>query len=179
MLLLTLIPGVAGAGQGSDPVSHTFLQRVDGYVALHRRLEAPLPPQEVTSDVGLLFASRLALAAAIRAERADARQGEIFTPAVAEYFRIAIAEALREHGIYDLLATVEEENVVHVPAQVNGAYPAGRPISTMPPCVLAVLPALPEELEYRFVGADLILWDAHAGLIVDFVTGAIRESTEE
>jgi hypothetical protein len=178
VLFASLIPAATGP-QPTDPVSGTFLQRIDEYVALHRRLEGPLPPEQVTSDVRALFIPRIALAAAIRAERADARHGEIFTPAIAGYFRTVITDALREHGIDDLLATVEEENAVHIPPRVNGEYPAGRSISTVPPCVLAALPPLPPELQYRFVGRDLILWDVHAGLIVDFVTGAIPDMTEE
>jgi hypothetical protein len=39
--------------------------------------------------------------------------------------------------------------------------------------LLAVLPPLPDELQYRFMSHDLILWDVHANLIVDFITGAL------
>ena len=78
-----------------------------------------------------------------------------------------------------MLAIVEEENTVHIPARVNADYPAGASMPLMPTCLLAALPPLPPELEYRFVGRDLILWDVHAGLIVDFVPRAIRETTEE
>ena len=35
--------------------------------------------------------------------------------------------------------------------------------------VLMALPTLPKELEFRFVGRDLILRDTHANLIVDFL----------
>jgi len=42
-------------------------------------------------------------------------------------------------------------------------------MSTMPPDVLAALPKLPENLEYRFVGNRLILLDVEAHLVVDFV----------
>lgn len=179
LVLFSALPGALSGQQATDPVRHTFLQRVDDYVALHRRLEAPLPPQKVTGDVEALFAPRHALAKAIRAARPNARQGEIFSPAVARYFRMIIADALREGGIPDMLAIVEDENDVRVVARVNGDYPAGASISLMPPCLLAALPPLPEELEYRFLGRDLILRDVHAGLIVDVVTRAIPELTEE
>jgi hypothetical protein len=39
--------------------------------------------------------------------------------------------------------------------------------------VLQGLPALPEELEYRFIGNRLILMDVHAHLIADFVDNAL------
>ena len=59
-----------------------------------------------------------------------------------------------------------------VPPTVNGDYPAGRPVAMMPPCLIGALPPLPPELRYGLVGHDLILWDLHAGLIVDFVPRA-------
>jgi hypothetical protein len=154
-----------------------FLQRVDAYVALHRRLEAGLPPQVVTGDVEQLFAPTRALAQEIRRARAGARQGDLFNPAVADYFKIVIAESLRRGGIVDFLAIIEEENEVKVIPTVNGDYPAGASLSFVPPCLLEVLPPLPKELEYRFLGRDLILWDLHAGLIVDFIPRALGELT--
>jgi hypothetical protein len=176
ILFVSLVAGVSGQ-QATDPMRDAFLQRVDNYVALHRRIEAPLPRQVVTDDLEALCAPRRAMSAAMRTARADARQGDIFSPALASYFRTLVAEALRKGGIKDMLAIVEDENFVHVPASVNGDYPAGRSISLMPTCLLAALPPLPPELQYRFVGRDLILWDMHAGLIVDFVPHAIPETT--
>lgn len=73
----------------------------------------------------------------------------------------------------DMLAIVEDENAVHAPARVHADYPAGRSIPLMPTCLLIALPRLPPELQYAFVGRDLILRDVHAGLIVDFVPRAI------
>jgi hypothetical protein len=61
-----------------------------------------------------------------------------------------------------------------VALQVNAKYPEGTPLPTMPPNLLVRLPPLPEELEYRIIGKDLILRDADANLIVDFIPGAIR-----
>jgi hypothetical protein len=177
VLVLTLVAGLDGSPP-ADPLRETFLQRVDGYVALHRTLEGPLPPEAVTHDPNALFAPRQALAAAIRKARAGALQGEIFSPAVARYFRTLVAKTVKKNGIDDLLSIVEDENSVNIPARVNGDYPAGRSISPMPPCLLAELPPLPPELQYRFIGRDLILWDLHAGLIVDFVPYAIAAISE-
>ena len=57
---------------------------------------------------------------------------------------------------------------------VNGRYPDEVPVSTMPPQILATLPRLPEELEYRFIQTDMILFDPHAHLIADFMVGAFK-----
>ena len=159
-----------------DPLCATFFQRVDAYVAMHRRLEGPLPPEVVTADPAALFQPRKALAHAIRRERAGAKQGEIFSPAVARYFRDLVGEGLRQGEVRDMLAIVRHENTVPLPARVNGDFPAGRSVVMMPPALLAALPALPPELQYRFVGRDLVLWDVHAGLIVDFVPAALADS---
>jgi len=56
---------------------------------------------------------------------------------------------------------------------VNGVYPTTAPLSTVPPSVLMALPTLPKELEYRFVGRNLILRDTVANLIVDFIPNVI------
>ena len=47
------------------------------------------------------------------------------------------------------------------------------PISTVPPDVLQTLPKLSEDMEYRFVGDNLILLDAHAHIIADYIPDAI------
>jgi hypothetical protein len=56
---------------------------------------------------------------------------------------------------------------------VNGRWPEGVPQPSMPLHVLAVLPRLPPELEYRFMNRDLVLWDAHANVIVDYIKRAL------
>jgi hypothetical protein len=58
--------------------------------------------------------------------------------------------------------------------KVNARYPADAPLPTVPPNLLANLPQLPEDLEYRIIGRDLILRDVHANLIVDFARRIIR-----
>ena len=57
-------------------------------------------------------------------------------------------------------------------ALVNDRW-RGTALTTMPPDLLAVLPPLPPELEYRFVHRDLVLWDVRADLIVDVLRDAI------
>ena len=156
-----------------------FARRVDAYVALHRQLEQLLPPEIITSDPHALLAPRQAMNREMRMARREARQGDIFTPALEDYFRTVIAETLRRERIVDLMATIEDENTVHVRARVNGDYPAGRSVPAMPPCLLEVLPPLPREVRYSFVGPDLILWDPHAGLIVDYVRHAVPLLTIE
>jgi hypothetical protein len=43
-----------------------FQDRVENYIVLHRRFEAPLPPMKPTDDTSSLFLARKYLASAIR-----------------------------------------------------------------------------------------------------------------
>ena len=60
-----------------------------------------------------------------------------------------------------------------MPFKVNAEYPKDVPLSTVPPDVLLTLPALPEDMQYRFAGKHLLLFDAKANIIVDFMLNAI------
>jgi len=178
---MLVAPGAAVRAQSPaerQEMRAAFLKRVDQYARLHRELEKLLPPEVITSDLDVLMAPRVAMGREMRKARASARQGNIFTPEIAVYFRVVLAETLWREGITDLLATIEDGNTVHIPARVNGDYPAGRSTPPIPPCLLDVLPRLPPEVRYSFIGRDLILWDLHAGLIVDFVPGAVPVFTE-
>lgn len=154
-----------------------FDRRVRAYVDLHRRLEGPLPPMSVSADPVEIQRARDALGDAIRGARASAKQGDIFAPPIAAVFRRLVKEGCRSR-FADLLAIVTEE-LEHpvVPPRVNERWGATLPFCTMPPDILIALPALPEELEYRFVNRDLVLYDAHANLIVDLITDAIPPTT--
>ena len=46
-------------------------------------------------------------------------------------------------------------------------------LATMPPSLLAVLPPLPRELEYRIVGRYLVLRDVDASLVLDYIADAV------
>jgi hypothetical protein len=46
-------------------------------------------------------------------------------------------------------------------------------LSLVPPALLLKLPQLPKELDYRFVGRHLILRDATANIIVDYILDAV------
>ena len=71
-----------------------------------------------------------------------------------------------------LKLSIMDENSPNVKVAVNGRYPDNVPLSTIPPQILQTLPKLTEDLEYRFVGNDLILLDTHAHTIADFIPNA-------
>jgi hypothetical protein len=55
--------------------------------------------------------------------------------------------------------------------KVNQPYPANLPLVSVPAKLLAQLPMLPEELEYRLVDRRLLLRDRDANLVVDVLVG--------
>ena len=74
-----------------------------------------------------------------------------------------------------LKASIMDENPGVPDLKVNDRYPDTVPLSTIPPQVLEGLPRLPEEMEFRFVGNDLILMDTHAHIVADFVRNAFPQ----
>ncbi len=136
-----------------------FQARVDRYVALHRQIEATKPPIVVSDDWSSIKESIDTLAGKIRTARASARQGDVFTPEVERWFRLTLGECLAGVDIEDFLADMNEEewkDFALVP-EVHGRWLQGAPLPTMPQHLIAVLPQLPEELQYRFMNRDLIL----------------------
>jgi hypothetical protein len=150
-----------------------FSERVDKFVALHRKLESTLPKLPAETDPDRVYAHQQALAKLLAQARAGARSGDLFNEETRRVFRRIIAVVVRGPEGRELVAEILDENTASVPLRVNGPYPSDVPFSTVPPRLIAALPPLPEELEYRFVGRQLILFDLHAQTIVDFMTNAL------
>ena len=150
------------------------------YAAMHHRLELIVGPITLDRSVESINRSIQALAASIRAERPDARQGDLFTRALGHELRARISDALLEHGFTaddvhrGAQATGIEPFTVHL--QINGTFPwvLG---AVMLPCLIEALPPLPTELQYRIVGNDLLLIDVHASLVVDILPNALADAT--
>ena len=71
------------------------------------------------------------------------------------------------------MAAIMDENPGDVSRRINRAYPPGKPFASMPAGFLAVLPRLPDDLQYRFLGRALILIDTRTNLILDRMPCAI------
>jgi hypothetical protein len=159
---------VLATGSTSSPALQQFEARLKDYVALHRKVEADLPklPKKATPEE--IDRNQRALGERIAAARRNARPGELFTPAMQALVKRTLQEVLGGPGGKALKASIMDENPGLPKMAVNSRYPDQVPLSTMPPQVLASLPALDEDLEYRFIGRRLVLLDVHAHLIVDF-----------
>jgi hypothetical protein len=155
-----------------------FEQRLQQYVELHRTLEKDTPPQIVTPDPARILAAADALADAIVVARPNARQGDIFTPPIAKVFRERILLGFPGVGDERFLEELyESSDYRRLRAAVHARDPYHRFPRGLPPQLLAMLPELPDEVEYRVVGRDLALWDTHAEMIIDFIANAFPEET--
>ena len=146
-----------------------FGSLVSSYYKLRGRLEKGLPALTVTTNPAAIGAAQLGLANRIRAARAGATEGEIFTAAVRVTFKKLLILEVDE----GTLAAVMEDNPGEFEHPINGTYPDGLPFATMPVNILAALPQLPADLQYRFTGHHLILVDTRANVILDRIPCAI------
>lgn len=153
----------------------TMNDRLKEYVELHKKVEDELPklPKDATplqiDQHQRQFEKRL------REMRKASRRGELFTPESEPVIRRLLAAVFQGPDGKQLMATVLDENPVGMKLAVNMRYPDEVPISTMPVEVLQTLPKLSEDMEYRFIGRHLILLDAHAHIVADFIPDAIPQ----
>jgi len=147
-----------------------FMQRVDVYMVLHRKVDATLqePPRDGRPEA--FIEHERTFARSIQKERPNAKAGDVFTKPMRNVVRRLLASVFRGPDGRDIKKSILDEDTAHIALQVNAQYPEGAPFSTTPLQVLQGLPKLPDGLEYRFIGDRLILLDAHARLIVDVVT---------
>lgn len=181
-----VVAGVAEEGLRKAPdqtrvnpqaeVLQDFQNRVKQYMELRKEAERKSPKLEETRDAARIRSARDALAANLRELRADAKQGEIFTPEIARHFRgLMYPKTKGREGAETKQAIKEDQPApASVRLKVNASYPEDEPLPTVPPNLLMNLPKLPEGLEYRVVGNHLILRDGTANLIVDFIPNAIQ-----
>ena len=152
-----------------------FTNRVQEYVKMRRDLKASLPALNPTKDTAWIIEHQHALARKIADARRGARQGDIFTPEVAERFRKIINKVFHgPEGRHARKTILPDSPFKVVVLQVNDVCPEEIPLTTTPPTLLLKLPKLPQELAYRIVGHDLTLQDSEARLIVDLIPNAIR-----
>jgi hypothetical protein len=179
LILLFIPPAHAQAPAGPQPdfrvqvfgsIIADFSARIDSYLTLRATLEQGLPPLIVTDNPAQIREAEKALARRIRRARADARRGDIFTQEIRTEFR----RVLRLEMDADTRWVIMDDNPGSFSHRINGDYPRERALSTVPANVLALLPRLPDDIQYRFLGPDLVLHDTRANVILDRLACAIR-----
>jgi hypothetical protein len=162
-----------GRSTPDQDVVAEFSKRVSDYIKLQKKLEREVTPVSNDSTALEIDKNQRELRSRLVAARASAKPGDVFHPTMQAHVRKVLVIVFSEPEGKRLRSTILDENPVGTPVRVNGAYPDGIPLSSMPLQILDKLPQLPETLEYRFVGERLILLDNHAHLIVDYVDRAL------
>jgi hypothetical protein len=147
-----------------------FTAMMDAYAKLRRSLEAGLPSLKVTDDPHEIQRAERLLAERIRKARAGAGRGDIFTADIRRGFR----QLLRPVTNRATCELIRDDNPGEFQYPINSEYPKDRPLSTVPAAMLGVLPRLPDDVFYRFLGRDLILHDSRANVILDRIDDAVR-----
>ena len=179
LVSLLIVPSMAAQTPGTcDSALRLDLERrVLAYVELRDRVARTVPPMRTLPDPGEIRRRSDLLASAIQDARAGARRGDLFTPEIAALLRRTIRGACDDDfALLIALAAEDLQGPLPWPG-IHGRWPAGAPLPTMPPDLLAALPPLPAGLEYRFLNRALVLRDIDADLILDFVPDAIPAIT--
>jgi hypothetical protein len=181
-LLTVLMPGISAAQVSRTPSDLAALQEwtlgVEAYVALREQAIRAIPPLRASPSFKEILGRSAALAREIRSRRSGAQPGELFTFDVRRTFRKQIGRVITDYQIVtaDLLAEIHQEMLSNSAPVVNERFP-WRLCTEVPPRLLAALPVLPEELQYRFFGRDLLLVDVDASLVIDILPEAIPRPT--
>ena len=184
LLLLPVVSVPAPSRCGVQPVAATaieqpvldlFTQRLDAYMRVHNEVERALPSAWSFADAEDMFEAVEAMQAGIRAARPDARRGAIFSADVGALIRRRLHARLAacQQSVEQLLAFINEERQPGASAPaINEPFPWELG-SAMLPTLLAALPVLPDELQYRFADRDLVLIDIPADLVVAILVNAL------
>ena len=179
VMLVSLATSLASAQSRPNPpvnrnaaIASDFEQRVADYMKVHQQAQNGLTTPKNTESPEKISDYQHELATKIRESRTQAPQGSIFTPEVVGLFQGLVTSALNSPDggkIRKSYQHAEPAAIRGVRLEVNQTYPDGVPLQSMPPSLLLNLPPLPKQLEYRFVGHELVLLDVAANLIVDII----------
>ncbi|HEY7856417.1 MAG TPA: hypothetical protein VIC32_08230, partial [Terriglobales bacterium] len=151
-----------------------FESRVAALEKQVRDADNGAPPRKPTASSAHLEASRRRIATRLRQARAGAKLGDIFTPEVVDLFRRRLAQAWNGPQGAAIRASLRHAEPLPTKAlPVNASYPSAVPLQSTPPDLLEALPPLPGDLEYRFVGRNLILHSLPSNLVVDVMPNAL------
>jgi hypothetical protein len=170
ILCLAIVLQAADPGQTAFRAFDAAIAR---YVALQQKVRTEVPGLKPGLTAQELNDATDRLAAAMRRARPRARQGEFFDADATRVIRRRIANAAAAPASALALASIDDETQPNVRPGIHMRFPEALEMATMPPSILALLPEIPQALEYRILGEYLVLRDVDAGLIIDFIPGAV------
>lgn len=150
-----------------------FEARVKQYAKLRESIEDKMPKLSKESTPEQIQAHKTAFEAKVKAARAGAKPGQMFTKDIARYLRATIREEFKGAQRTELRETVSEADTKGVPLRINYVYPDSKELTEMPPTLLLKLPQLPKQVRYRFVNRNMLLVDRENGLIIDYMLNAV------
>jgi hypothetical protein len=153
-----------------------FKKRVDAYLELRRAVTQKYPEVKETGNPAKIHEREVNLGKGIAMARANAKAGDVFGP-VSRQLLTMVENDWNSRSPADQKAILSELPKGLI-LKVNQPYPPNLPLATFPPKLLAQLPMLPEELEYRLLNRRLLLRDRDANLIVDVLVGTEPTRTE-
>ena len=178
MMQLVAVLVIAVAVPQKRPVNPTaaalydFSERLNAYLKLREDLGHKLEPLAPTPSAGQLQARQQVLAAAVRNARKNARPGDLIPPRVRELIRQAVHDDLIRRKAGDTRAAPEEVPEGPLPG-INRNYPERVALATVPPLLLANLPRLPDNLQYRFFGRHVLILDGDVDIMIDYVRNTL------
>jgi hypothetical protein len=187
VLVLILIAGVAVAQKTqnaalAEPVVVSpadkaaidgFEKQVKSYIELRNKVRENAPKLSKDSTPEQIHAYRTTLENSLRSARPNAKRGEFFQPATADFIRRTLKTEFQGKDRQELRKTIFETETQGVVLRVNYPYAQTAEFSEMPATLLTKLPQLPKELRYRFVGRNMLLVDRESDVIIDFMPDAL------
>lgn len=146
-----------------------FMKRVNEYAALHQKVESTLTEPSRDGRPEAVVEHQREFAKLMQKERPHAKPGDIVTKPMRNVMRRLLASVFRGPDGREIKRSILDTETGNVALYVNQTYPDNMAYSTVPLPILQGLPALPDALQYRFVGPKLILLDPHGRLVVDIV----------
>jgi hypothetical protein len=175
MVLAALISAILVQDTPVNPQAaalHEFSKRLNAYLALRADLGKKLQPLSPTASASDLQARQASLAAALRNARTGAQQGDLIPTAVQQQIRDTVIADFKRRQPATRRAALEEVPTGPLPG-INRNYPERAALPTVPPLLLASLPQLPDNLQYRFFGRHMVILDGDVEIVVDYVANVL------
>ena len=173
VLALILASGVAVGQKTQNPAVDAFEKQVKSYIELRNKVRENAPKLSKDSTPEQIQAYRTALQLSLRNARPNAKRGEFFLPATADFIRRTLKTEFQGKDRKELREQIFETETQGVVLRVNFPYAQSAELSEMPATLLTKLPQLPKELRYRFVGRNMLLVDRESDLILDVMPDAL------
>lgn len=153
-----------------------FTKQVKAYMDVHQKEEGATPDVKNGATPAEVLAFEKVFAERLKAARATAKQGDVFVPDVVPLFKEIFADYYKRRNGREKRLLFDE--VPDFKPLVNMAYPVNAPKANFPPRLALALPTLPDELEFRLVGTNLVLCDSEANLVVDYILNVLPPASK-